>query len=214
MDLIVATNNDHKRRELAQILARHRILVPAEVGLEFDYEETGETFLENALGKAEALRKQLLSVNTGSPAMAELSKPWAVIADDSGLCVHALGGRPGIYSARYGSPIAGKRDLIAEDRNALLLDELAGVTDRRAYFVCCMVALLDKDRFLIVQERWDGEIATTPSAGRGGFGYDPVFYIPALGLTAADLPDRKKNRLSHRGKAACRLAQLLQSNQT
>jgi XTP/dITP diphosphohydrolase len=122
-----------------------------------------------------------------------------VLADDSGLCVDALGGRPGIYSARYAPGAPG-------ERNLLLLEELAALpagTGRSARFVCAMVLLLDRERFYMAQETLEGEIVSGPEAvrGSGGFGYDPIMYIPALDKTVAELSEEEKNRLSHRAKA-------------
>jgi len=202
MDLLLASNNDHKRVELQGIVHAHRIRTPAELGIPFDFEETAETFVENALGKALALRDLLL----------ERSPPEAtmpIIADDSGLCVDALGGRPGVRSARYGSPDGGRTELAAADRNDLLLGELRDSPNRSAHFVCCMVGLFDRHRFVVAQETFDGVIAAGP-AGAGGFGYDPIFFLPEYGRTVAELPDTEKNRISHRGRAAAALVPSLE----
>ncbi len=203
MTVLLATNNDHKRQELAQILPDHRIQVPADWSLDFEFEETADTFLLNALGKAHALR-ELVPANRG---------PVIVVADDSGLCVDALDGAPGVYSARFGSPDGGATELPSPARNALLLDKLAGVKNRRAHFVCCMVALFPDKRLAVVQEMFDGEIAHAP-AGIGGFGYDPVFYLPERGLTVAELSHGEKHRISHRARAAHALAASLSTMET
>jgi XTP/dITP diphosphohydrolase len=113
-----------------------------------------------------------------------------------------------VYSARYGSPDGGKTELPSSDRNALLLGELSDESDRNAYFVCCMVALHSVSRYVVAQETLIGQIATQPS-GAGGFGYDPIFLLPERGVTVAEIPDAEKNRISHRGKAALRIAALL-----
>jgi XTP/dITP diphosphohydrolase len=132
-----------------------------------------------------------------------------VLADDSGLSLPALGGAPGIYSARYGSDLnAAGEELSAEERNSYLLSQIAGRKDRSAFYVCCMVLIIETYRFFTVQETWHGEITDRP-AGRGGFGYDPVFYLPEYGMTAAELSEDEKNRLSHRGKAAAMIDRLL-----
>ncbi|MDR1256134.1 MAG: RdgB/HAM1 family non-canonical purine NTP pyrophosphatase [Spirochaetaceae bacterium] len=186
-----ATGNAHKRNELAAMLSGADIRIPADAGLAFDPCEDGKTFLENALIKARALYRLVRA---------------PVIADDSGLCVDALGGGPGIRSARYGSEEG--RVLSDEQRNMLLLRELEGVSVRRARFVCAMALMLDEDRFFAVQETLEGEIADTPR-GSGGFGYDPLMYLPERGLTVAELPDGEKNALSHRGKAAKALSSFL-----
>lgn len=191
MTFWLATNNEHKKRELEAIFSGHTLLTPASAGLSFDPEETGSTFIENTLIKARALYDMV-------------HEP--VIADDSGLCVDALGGRPGIYSARYGST-EGKK-LESWERNRLLLKELAATVDRRARFVCAMVVLFNHDRFFVVQETLEGEIIHE-SRGIGGFGYDPILYLPERGCTVAELPEEEKNRISHRGKAGRALARLL-----
>ena len=132
------------------------------------------------------------------------SAPFAVIADDSGICVDALDGRPGVYSARYGS-----ESISDGERNALLLEEMKGVERRGAHYVCCMVAILGTDHFGVAQETWHGEIAQAPSEGTGGFGYDPIFYLPDRGLTVADIDDAEKDAISHRGKASRRIRRYL-----
>lgn len=181
-------------------------MTPAEVGISFAFEETEDTFIGNAYGKALALRHRARAATVASDV--------PVVADDSGLCVDALDGRPGVYSARFGSPDAGTTELGSEARNALLLSHLTGVENRAAHFVCCMIVLFNPDRFYVVQERWDGAIANEPSSASGGFGYDPIFYLPEYGCTAADLNAEEKNRLSHRGKAAASLAALLKATTT
>ena len=194
MEVVLATGNAHKAKELEEILAPHRVLTPADLGLDFDCEETGVTYLENALLKARTL--------------ADLTdKP--VIADDSGLSLPALGGAPGIYSARYGSEEAG-RMLEAPERNDFLLKNLQGIEDRSAFFVCSMVLILSEYRVYSVQETLDGEI-TGDQSGTGGFGYDPVFYLPERKMTVADLSEEEKNRISHRGKAGAKIKLILDS---
>ena len=122
-----------------------------------------------------------------------------------GLSVPALDGNPGTYSARYGG-----NDLTDRDRYLHLLENMENIEDRRAFFVCCFVLLLEENRFFVVQETFAGLIARQPS-GEGGFGYDPVFYIPQMGCTVAELEDGAKDRISHRGLAARRLLQVLDS---
>ncbi|MFP3088709.1 RdgB/HAM1 family non-canonical purine NTP pyrophosphatase [Treponema sp. TIM-1] len=191
MTLWFATGNPHKREELAAILKGHRIHIPSQGGIPFEPEETGVTFLENALIKARALYRRVLA---------------PVIADDSGLCVDALGGRPGIFSARYGSE--GGKNLDAGERNALLLRELEFSSRRSARFVCAMVLLLQEDRFFVVQETLEGEIIRK-GRGSGGFGYDPILYLPDRGCTVAELGEEEKNRISHRGKAGRFIGEIL-----
>jgi XTP/dITP diphosphohydrolase len=190
-----ATGNEHKRGELAEILkgAGHNCVVkmPKDAGLDFDPDENADTFLGNALIKAHALYEL-----TGGP----------VIADDSGLCVDALDGRPGIFSARYGVESGKMAD--SGERNALLLREIGNNPLRSARFVCAMVLLLDKNRLFTAQETLEGEIIREARGG-GGFGYDPILFIPAEGRTVAELPADKKNLISHRGKAARAITRFL-----
>jgi XTP/dITP diphosphohydrolase len=188
-----ATGNLHKKTEISAILAGHTIKIPADAGIDFDPDETGATFLDNALIKARELRRLLAKRNIPDP----------VLADDSGLCVDALDGRPGIYSARYGS-----QKLEAPERNALLLKELGDNPQRQARFVCSMVLLYSNDRFFVAQETLEGELIREERGG-GGFGYDPIFYVPGMGRTVAELPEAEKNRVSHRGKAGKAIAALL-----
>lgn len=207
MELLLATNNHHKKREFERIFAGARILLPEDLDIAFSHEETETTFLGNALGKATALFRLLppeYRSRDQSP-----GRGFAVIADDSGVCVAALDGGPGVYSARYGS-----QDLSDAERNERLLSELEGVADRRAHYVCCMVALEGEDRFGVAQETWHGEIAPASSGGTRGFGYDPIFFLPERGLTVAEISDREKDALSHRGKASRRLWSYLTSSET
>jgi XTP/dITP diphosphohydrolase len=192
MTIVLASGNRHKKAEIVEILPSHTILLPEESGISFEYEETGDTFLDNALGKALHLHDL-----TGEPAL----------ADDSGLCVPALGGAPGIYSARYGSAEKGN-NRSDSDRNEYLLENMKDVSDRRAFFVCSMVLLISESRFFVAQETVHGEITLSPQ-GAEGFGYDPLFFLPKMGKTAAQLTPGKKNEISHRGKAAIAIARLI-----
>ena len=208
MQLLIATQNRHKRAEFAAIFPGHDVITPADLGIDFAVKETGDSFLANAMLKAQHLSALIRSgVAPASPGDRTAAiEESIVIADDSGLCVDALAGAPGIYSARFGSPDGGVTELDAASRNELLLHSLEGAGRRTARFVCCMAALLPRDRIVIAQESWEGEIARSASRGTGGFGYDPVFYLPGLQCTAADLPPAEKNRLSHRGRASQVLA--------
>jgi XTP/dITP diphosphohydrolase len=199
MELWFASGNVHKKQELAALLPGHAIRSPPEAGIIFDPEETGSSFLENALIKARCLFRLIAGLGLGGP----------VIADDSGLCVDALGGRPGIYSARYGEAQGSRPD--AAGRNRLLLKEMEGITRRNARFVCAMVLLINPDRFFIAQETLEGEIVGDPgdARGSGGFGYDPILYLPERGLTVAELTEADKNLISHRGKAGRTIAKIL-----
>jgi XTP/dITP diphosphohydrolase len=192
--LTVATNNPHKLREFRRLFPEFRLLSPEQADCRFSFEETGTTYLENALGKALHLYHLI-----GTP----------VLADDSGLEVKGLGGEPGIYSSRYGSTGAKLSDF---ERNAYLLNRAASLSDRGCFFVCCMVAVFGEKRFFVVQETFHGVLAAEPS-GSGGFGYDPVVYLPEQGKTVAELEDEQKDAISHRGKAARRLAALLRTQQ-
>ncbi|WP_374401504.1 RdgB/HAM1 family non-canonical purine NTP pyrophosphatase [Niveibacterium sp.] len=183
--LVLASNNAGKLREFSALLAPLGIEVLPQSHFNVpEAEEPHCTFVENALEKARHAAR-----HTGLPAL----------ADDSGLCVSALGGAPGVQSARFaGEPKSDARN------NALLLEKLAGVADRRAHYVCVLVLVhsADDPQPLIADGEWRGEIIDTPR-GERGFGYDPLFLLPDLGQTAAELDPALKNTLSHRG-AACR----------
>jgi len=194
MNIWFATNNKHKKTELCAIL-NAELKIPPEEGLSFEPEETGASFSENALIKARALQK---IIGGSDP----------VIADDSGLCVDALDGRPGVLSARYGMESGQK--LTSAKQNIILLDEIGDAPKRSARFVCAMALLFSDDRFFLVQETLEGEIVKKSEIkGEGGFGYDPIFWIPSLGRTLAELSLEEKNTLSHRGKAGKHIANLL-----
>jgi len=222
MNIWFATGNINKRKELAQILSGAfrppkaeknalELFIPADAGLAFNPEETGVTFLENALLKAKALYKLL---EEKQPSLYKRGDP--VIADDSGICVDILDGRPGIYSARYCGPgkthDSGKK-ITQEEMNALLLGEMEGNPRRNARFVCAMVLYYNPNRFYIAQETMEGELVKNPEAirGEGGFGYDPILYIPEFNRTVAELSEEQKNCASHRGKAGRALASILNS---
>jgi len=208
MKIWFASGNLHKKKELAAILKMHgcenELLIPSEAGLEFDPEETESTFYGNALIKAKALYFLLEQRNL-------LKNGDAVIADDSGICVDALDGRPGVYSARYGG-----KNISANERNILLLEELGDNPFRTARFTCSMVLMFNPNRFFIAQENCEGEIVKNIdfAKGSGGFGYDPIMYITKLGKTVAELSEDEKNRLSHRGKAGKIISKILLKNET
>lgn len=191
--LLVATHNKGKVAEYADILGDSRIdwLTLDEAGVAEDVPETGETFVANAVLKATAY-SQMTGLLT--------------LADDSGLEVDALGGRPGVLTARYGGP-----GLTSIDRYQLLLKNLADVPDgRRTARFHCVVALAAPDGAILgtADGVCEGVIAWEP-AGDGGFGYDPVFFLPDHGLTMAQLPAAEKHRISHRGRAAQAISPLL-----
>ncbi|MBN2736396.1 MAG: RdgB/HAM1 family non-canonical purine NTP pyrophosphatase [Spirochaetales bacterium] len=192
MEFILASKNRHKAAEFSRILTGHEVLLPKDLGINFDHEETGTTFLENSFAKAESLYKIL-------------KRP--VISDDSGLCVPALNGEPGLFSSRYGMAHFGRKPSSAEQIE-YLLSKLENISDRKAFFVCAMTIYIDQYHFTIVQDTMDGIISKSPS-GIGGFGYDPIFYIPELKKTAAELGDFEKDKISHRGKAGKKILSLL-----
>lgn len=181
--LVLASNNLGKLKEF------HALLAPIGFDLhaqgEFNVPEAEEphpTFIENALAKARHAARL-----TGLPAL----------ADDSGVCANALGGAPGVFSARYaGEPKSDARN------NQKLIADLEAQADKSAYYYCVLVFVrhADDPQPVIAEGRWDGEIVAA-ARGAGGFGYDPHFWLPALGKTAAELPADEKNRLSHRGQA-------------
>lgn len=191
MKIILASGNRHKQKEILQIIPEHTIILPKDMGIDFDHEETAETFYGNALGKAQALYNLV---------------KLPVIADDSGICVSALGGAPGIYSARYCSD--GKNNLTDSDRNVCLLKNMEGVIDRKAFFVCAMVLYCAPYQYYIVQETMEGELTLEPQ-GTEGFGYDPLLFIPQFGKTVAQLSAEEKNSISHRGKAGKTIATII-----
>jgi XTP/dITP diphosphohydrolase len=203
MKLVLASNNAKKLAELGQLFSPLAIELVAQGSLGVaEAEEPHHTYIENALAKA----RHAASV-TGLPA----------IADDSGLCVDALGGMPGVQSAVYASFTAEpgmeretQRHAQDSANNALLLDKLGGVADRRASFVCALVALRSAGdpEPLVAFGRWHGEILSAPQ-GEGGFGYDPLMFIPALGETVAALPAATKNAHSHRAIAAAQMLSLM-----
>lgn len=189
--IVLASNNAKKLKELSALLTPLGIqLIPqGELGVP-EAEEPHHTFLENALAKARHAAQL-----TGLPAL----------ADDSGLCVKVLGGAPGVQSARYaGEPKSDARN------NEKLLAALTGVADRRAHFVSLLVLVRhgDDPQPLVADGEWHGEIIDQ-YRGEGGFGYDPLFYVPAEKATAAELSAEVKNRLSHRGQAMARLLERL-----
>jgi len=197
--LVLASSNPGKLREFREMLAPLGIeVVPqAELGIT-DAEESHETFLENALAKARHASRA-----AGLPAF----------SDDSGICVEALNGAPGVVSARYAAA-AGDREEQDRRNNEKLLAELRGSRERSAHYYCVIVLVrhaADPEP-MIAEGRWHGEVADTPR-GSNGFGYDPYFYVPALGMSAAELAPDLKNAVSHRGQALRRLVELLRSEE-
>jgi XTP/dITP diphosphohydrolase len=189
--LVLASSNPGKLREFAAILAplQVQLVSQGELGIA-DAEEPHDTFVENALAKARHAAR---------------ASGLAALADDSGICVEALGGAPGVRSARYaGEPRSDERN------NVQLVRALSGQANRRAHYSCVIVLMrhaADPEP-LIAEGRWRGEVIDQPR-GQGGFGYDPYFLLPALGCTAAELDPAHKNRISHRALAAQRLLALI-----
>ena len=193
MKIIAATKNKNKIKEFGEILKGFEIISQEEAGVDIDVEETGTTFEENSLLKAAAIYKA-----TGIPA----------IADDSGLEVDALGGEPGIYSARYGG-----EGLSDEERVELLLKNMKDIPkeERGARFVCA-ITLVSDDGVITARGECEGEINYAP-IGENGFGYDPVFYVEKFGKTTAELLPEEKNAISHRGKALREFVKKLEEKQ-
>ena len=185
--LVLASGNPGKLREFRRLLEPLGIAVVAQAELGIgEADEPHVTFIENAIAKA-----RHASAQSGLPAL----------ADDSGICVDALGGAPGVQSARYaGEPKSDMRN------NAALIAALQGVADRRAHYYCVLVLLrhANDPQPIIADGAWHGTVVDTPR-GSGGFGYDPHFQDETTGLTGAELPLARKNALSHRGKAMRRL---------
>ena len=187
MRLIVASNNSNKLREFHKILGeRFDIVSMHEAGIDADIEENGTTFEENALIKAKSAAEF-----TGLPAL----------ADDSGLCVDALDGAPGIYSARY-------CEGTDEDRNAFLLKNMQDKENRACRFVCAIACVLADGETLTVRGECEGTLLRE-NHGAGGFGYDPLFYVEKYGCTFGELPAEVKNTISHRANALNKLKAIL-----
>lgn len=203
--LYLASGNKHKKQEMQQILPDYEIRIPSDDGIDFDPVEDGKSFYENSLIKARALWELV-------------HEP--VIADDSGICVDALGGEPGIYTSRYAGPdfMHGKPDgskITQDEQNRFLIQQLndSGSKDRACHYTCAMVLLLNKDRFFVAQETFEGELihSIEEQAGTGGFGYDPIVWLPQYKKTVAEISAEEKNKISHRGKAVRAIAQILKS---
>jgi len=185
MKVVLASKNKHKLVEIRQITDKFGfdLVLQSELGVDIDVEETGTTFEENSFLKADAVMKA-----TGLPAL----------ADDSGICVDALNGEPGIYSARYGFD----ESLDDWGRLQLLLKNTEQVPDgeRQAQFVCVITMVTPEGKVIRARGEIHGELLRAP-AGENGFGYDPIFYYPPLGCTTAEMPPEEKNKVSHRAVA-------------
>ncbi|MCH5149176.1 MAG: RdgB/HAM1 family non-canonical purine NTP pyrophosphatase [Spirochaetales bacterium] len=187
--IILATKNRHKTRELSEIFGGS-ILLKDLTSIDFNKEiiEDGNSFIENAIIKCRTVYETV-----GLP----------VLADDSGLCVEAMGGKPGIHTARYGG-----EGLTDVQRYELMLREMKGQTNRNAAYICALVLYISPTRFYIVQEDCRGTLLESP-VGTGGFGYDPIFFTPVYGKGMAEISEEEKNAISHRGKAALAMKNLI-----
>jgi XTP/dITP diphosphohydrolase len=195
--LVIASSNAGKLREIRAMLEPLGCEVLTQAGLGIaDAQEPHVTFIENALAKARHVAER-----SGLPAL----------ADDSGVCALALGGEPGVHSARYAGDSASREERDARN-NAKLVAALAAFSDQRAYYYCAMVLVhhAADPQPLIGEGYWWGEITAEPRGGNG-FGYDPHFYLPGLCKTAAELDSGTKNSLSHRGRALRQLVEKLRS---
>ena len=185
MKIVLASKNPHKLVEINRITEKFgfELILQSELGVDLDVEETGTTFEENSLIKAEAVMKA-----TGMPAL----------ADDSGICVDALNGEPGVYSARYGFD----ESLDDWGRLQLLLKNTENVPDgqRQAKFVCVITMVTPDGQTIQARGEIHGELLRAP-VGRNGFGYDPIFYYPPMGMSTAEMAPEDKNQVSHRGNA-------------
>ncbi len=216
MKIYLATGNKNKKREMVELFQGHEIIIPSDENIDFDPEETGITFYENSLIKAKALYDIV---------------HYPVIADDSGICVDALGGSPGIYSSRYAGPdfMQGKPDgtkISQEEQNVFLIEQTnKAIKDstlpkmpylhgpRSCHYTCAMVLYCGPDRLFVAQETFEGSLIDdiNKQAGSGGFGYDPIVFLPEYNKTVAQLTADEKNAISHRGKAVRAIQKIIES---
>ncbi len=213
MKIYLATGNLNKKREISQVLPNFEVVIPKEMGIDFDPEETGTDFYQNSLIKALALWEEVRKID---------KNPAAIMADDSGICVDALNGAPGVWSARYAGPdfMKGRPDgqkISQEEQNKYLIEQTTAALasgqpkngflfqngPRSCHYSCSMVLLLNPSRFFVAQETMEGTVIDRieDARGSGGFGYDPIIYLPQFQKTVAELSADKKNAVSHRGKA-------------
>ena len=215
MKIYLATGNKNKKREMCELLPEHTILIPSDEGIDFDPIEDGKTFYENSLIKARTLYDIV---------------HCPVIADDSGICVDALGGKPGIYSSRYAGPdyTEGRPDgkkISQEEQNIFLINQLNDALkkgnlpkgeyihgERSCHYTCAMVMYLGTDRLYVAQETFEGTLIDDikKQAGNGGFGYDPIVFLPEYNKTVAEITADEKNAISHRGKALRSLQKIIE----
>jgi len=215
--ILLASNNAHKYREMTGIFSalglQVELLRPHDIGFSFDVVEDGSTFGDNAMAKARGLFGLLggiagpgVTASIPPEQIAEDARArWPeqlppVLADDSGICVHALDNAPGVLSARFGSdrPNPPRND---SERNALLLEVLAGEENRGAHYVCNAVLILDGERYLQAEAPWHGTVLPDEIPGETGFGYDPLIYLEAYGTSVSRIPQEQKDRISHRARA-------------
>ena len=185
--LIIATANKHKLSEIKSIL-KDGVKEIAPMPADIEIEENGKTFMENSLIKAKAVYKK-----TKIPSL----------ADDSGLCINALGGKPGLYSARYGG-----ENLSYKEKMQMILEELKDKKDRTAYFITSAVCILNEKYYIALEGRVDGKIIESPK-GFEGFGYDPIFMPNGFNITYAEMPAKEKNLISHRFIAMSKMKKIL-----
>ncbi len=216
MKIYLATSNLNKKREMAEILSEHTIVIPSDENIDFSPVEDGKTFYENSLIKARALYEIV-----GSP----------VIADDSGIGVDILKGEPGIFSSRYAGPdfIHGRPDgkkISQEEQNRFLIEQTNKAIEeniippapylhgkRSCHYTCAMVLYCGPDRLFVAQETFEGCLIESldKAAGSGGFGYDPIVFLPEFNRTVAQLSPDEKNAISHRGKAVRVIQKIIES---
>lgn len=216
MKIYLATGNLNKKREMSEILSEHTIVIPSDENIDFSPVEDGSTFYENSLIKAKALYDIVHS---------------PVIADDSGIGVDALNGEPGIFSSRYAGPdfIHGKPDgkkISQEEQNRFLIEQTNKAIEenqlppapylhgkRSCHYTCAMVLYCGPDRLFVAQETFEGCLIDSldKAAGTGGFGYDPIVFLPEYNRTVAQLTPDEKNAISHRGKAVRVIQKIIES---
>lgn len=218
MKIYLATGNLNKKKEMSEILSDFEVVIPKDEGIDFDPVEDGKTFYENSLIKAKSLWELVHA---------------PVLADDSGISVDAIGGIPGIFSSRYGGPEFPKgrpdgQKTPQQDQNTFLISQLNEALKARpfeqikdsaqflngprsAHYTCAMVLYLGPDRLYVAQDTMEGTLIEdiSESRGTGGFGYDPIFFLPQYGKTAAELSAEEKNAISHRGKATRSLLKII-----
>jgi len=216
MKIYLASSNQNKKREMSEILSAHTIVTPSDENIDFSPVEDGSSFYENSLIKARALYQIVKA---------------PILADDSGICVDALNGEPGIFSSRYGGPdfMHGRPDgkkTSQEEQNKFIIEQTSLAIasnklpqapylhgERSCHYTCAMVLYCGPDRLFVAQETFEGVLVDSidKAAGSGGFGYDPIFFLPEYNKTAAELTAEEKNAISHRGKAVRIIQKIIES---